>query len=1173
VTCAACGTENESGASFCVECGSPLQASCPSCGRPHRGGQKFCAHCGAALGTAAPPAPAPASHGPELRIASVLFVDLVGYTALSERREAEDVRELLSRYFDMARTIVARYGGTVEKFIGDAVMAVWGAPVAREDDAERAVRAGLELVEAVSAFGEEVGAPELRARAGVVTGQVASVANPGEGIVVGDRVNTASRAQSAAAPGTVYVDEVTRQASSAAIAYEDAGEHEVKGKAEPLRLWRAVRAVAGAGGSRRDQFDAPFVGRDAELRMLKDLFHATADRGAARLVAVSGPAGVGKSRLRLEFLHYIDGLADTMLWHSGRCLSYGDGVAYWALAEMVRQRMGIPEEAEPGEAQRKLLLGLERWITDPGERDFLAPRLGTLIGTAQPGLGREELFAGWRLFFERLAEHSPVILAFEDLHWADAGLLEFIEHLVSWSAQRPIFVLTLARPELGDRRPGWAIGRSGVTPLFLEPLTDAAVEELLDGLVAGLPAQLRARIVSQAEGVPLYALETVRGLADRGALVAGAGGRLEVAGDIGQLEIPSTLSSLLTARLDALPAEERSLVKDLAVFGGSFPTATAAALSGLPAEELERLLGSLVRKQVLAVRADPLSPDQGQYAFSQSLLRTVAYEMLSRHERKPRHLAAAAHLRAAFPGEGEEVAEAIAAHLLDAYHAGVGDGDAEELRAQALAALQRAAARALSVGAPETAEHALRSAVELAGGDAERGELANQAAEMAAAAGRWEAALELFELAETAYAAAGLERDAARMAGNAGHQLGRIGRNAEGIDRMRAALEWLGPDRADADVAKLNANLGSALAFNARADEAAEPLERALVLAQQLGLPDVLVMAMGRKALVCAFTGRAEEARALYEGAIALGERTGRSYDSLIARLNLGDLLLKRDLPGARERSEEALAEARRVGNQAVESVAAGNVMSTHAFAGRWDELLRLGDEVMGDGARPDAHYVLPEPIICHALRGETARARELLAPFSERAADDDTVEVRQLHAAVVGTVLLIEGRIDEALDSLLEGASSALETEGVTSMGFRQAWPHAIEAALALGRTEAIEETVATVEALPSGLVPPFVRAQLARGRGRLAAGRGEHDAVEAYLRGAIEELERLGYPYWRARVEVELAEWLLSRDRSGAAAALLDSAIADLERLGAAPALARARDLQGPAPVAAPA
>ena len=535
--CSACQAENKDGAKFCKVCGTALALRCPTCGAPYEAGQRFCDECGAALSTAAVVAPEPpaiAELAPELRLVSVLFVDLVGFTALSETREAEDVRELLGHYFESARTIVDRYGGVVEKFIGDAVMAVWGAPVAREDDAERAVRAALEIVDAVAVFGDELGAVGLRARAGVATGQVAALENPGEGLVVGDRVNTASRVQTSADPGTVFVDEVTRHVTSAAIAYEDAGEHAVKGKAEPLRLWRAARVVAGVGGREREQvFEAPFVGRDGDLRLLKELLHGAVERRAARLVAVSGAAGVGKTRLRREFFNYIDGLVDTYLWHSGRCLSYGEGVAYWALGEMVRQRLGIAEDAPALEAAAKLDAGLDRWIPDAADREFLSPRLGALVGVAEPGLGREELFAGWRLFFERLAEHQPVILVFEDLQWADAGLLDFIEHLLEWSAASPIFVLTLSRPELAARPDGWPAGRRGAMFLVLERLDDGAMRALLDGLVEGLPNEPAARIVAQAEGVPLYAIETVRALADRG-VVAERDGRLELDGELGR---------------------------------------------------------------------------------------------------------------------------------------------------------------------------------------------------------------------------------------------------------------------------------------------------------------------------------------------------------------------------------------------------------------------------------------------------------------------------------------------------------------------------------------------------------------------------------------------------------------------------------------------------------------
>ena len=299
---------------------------------------------------------------------SVLFCDVVGFTPLSEARDPEAVRELLSQYFGVARTVINRYGGVVEKFIGDAVMAVWGTPLATEGDAERAVRAALDLVAAVNELGSEAGLPGLAARAGVVTGEVAvNLGAVGEGMVAGDAVNTASRVQGAAEPSWVLVDAATHRLAGSAVGFADAGEHALKGKVEPVRLWRATRVLSAVGGSQRvDGLEAPLTGRNAELRTIKELFHATADRRVPRLVLVSGPAGVGKTRLGWEFEKYADGLAQDVWWHRGRCLSYGEGVTFWALAEIVRQRLGIAEEDPAAMAMGKMTQSLAHVRGRPG---------------------------------------------------------------------------------------------------------------------------------------------------------------------------------------------------------------------------------------------------------------------------------------------------------------------------------------------------------------------------------------------------------------------------------------------------------------------------------------------------------------------------------------------------------------------------------------------------------------------------------------------------------------------------------------------------------------------------------------------------------------------------------------------------------------------------------------
>ena len=336
ISCPSCGSENEVGRKFCGECGNALAQVCPSCGTANSPTVKFCGECGTALAASATPAVPTTSTAPaaERRLVSVLFADLVGFTTLSESRDPEEVRELLSRYFDTCRRLIELYGGTVEKFIGDAVMAVWGTPTATEDDAERAVRAALDLVAAVSALGDEVGASELAARAGVLTGEAAvTLGAEGQGMVAGDLVNTAARIQSLAEPSTVWVGDATRRATDQTIAYTNAGTHELKGKAGLVELWQAMRVVSGARGALKSAgLEAPFVGRDRELKRIKDVFHTCADERKPHLISITGIAGIGKSRLAWEFYKYFDGLPQITYWHRGRCLSYGEGVTYWALA-------------------------------------------------------------------------------------------------------------------------------------------------------------------------------------------------------------------------------------------------------------------------------------------------------------------------------------------------------------------------------------------------------------------------------------------------------------------------------------------------------------------------------------------------------------------------------------------------------------------------------------------------------------------------------------------------------------------------------------------------------------------------------------------------------------------------------------------------------------------------
>jgi len=1096
----------------------------------------------------------------------VLFCDLVGFTPLAEKRDPEEVRELLSGYFELARAIVARYGGIVEKFIGDAVMAVWGAPVAKEDDAERAVRAGLELVSAVAAYGSEH-ATGLQARVGVVTGGAATTETAEEGLVIGDRVNTAARIQSAAPPGCCYVDETTRAATAAAIAYADAGEHELKGKVQPVRLYQATRVVAAIAGSQRSGvLEAPFIGRDHELHLVKELFHASAERGSARLVLVSGVAGVGKSRLAWEFFKYIDGLAGDVLWHAGRCLSYGEGVSYWALSEMVRARLQISEEDPQEVVAERLRTGLERWIGDPADREFIAPRLGQLLGLPSPQvLAREELFSGWRLFFERLAEYLPVVMVVEDLQWADAGMVDFLDHLLEWSGDHAIFLLVLSRPEGTDRK-GLGLSRRSVTALPLDPLSDEVIGQLLDCLVTGLPTGARGRIVERAEGIPLYAIETVRGLLDKGVLEKSDDGALHLVGELGELEIPPGLTALIASRLDSLGPDERQLVKECSVLGSSFPRQAIEAVSDIDSGDLDELLSSLVRKEVLTVRADKLSPEKGQYAFTQSLIRSVAYDMLTRAERKARHVRTAEHLRTAFPDEGAEVAEVIGAHLYDAYKAAGDDPDAENLRVAACQAYGLAAERAQAVGAPEAAEAAYLKAVELSSDEAEQAVLTERAGRMAGFAGWNERATAHYETALAAHARAGRVVDAARVTGRLGSAMHALGRGEQAITLIREALASLEGTTAPPEVvADLQDGLGSALIFAGHGEQAIGPIEEALTLAQHHKLAEPLAFSLNSKAILLLNAGRAEEAGALYELAVSVSRRFGITQSEMVAESNLADLCMTRDLPGAEEHAKAAMALARRWGRRRNEASAAGNLMYILMMAGRLEEAKRLGTELLSAGGddRPGAADIKSRLACVEAIRGNIQAARAHLSGLRDWAESDD-VQNRTGYAAVEATVLVAEGSSRKALETARQAIDEAMTGGlGVAHEAVRFAFPIALEAAIGVGDLEEADRLTQLFTNRPAGEVPPFLWAHVALAKALVAHARGEEAGVEESLVAAEAMFRDLGYPYWVARAQLDRAGWLAGHGRLDESARLAAEAAATFEAVGAAPMLARARVL----------
>jgi class 3 adenylate cyclase/tetratricopeptide (TPR) repeat protein len=1165
VTCGACGEVNESGRKFCGECGSPLAVACASCGTPNAPGAKFCGECGAPL--AAQPGPS-TGMTPQLqaerRLVSVLFADLVGFTSASEGRDAEDTRELLTRYFDLARTTIERYGGTVEKFIGDAVMAVWGAPVANEDDAERAVRAALELVAAIPALDSA-----LQARAGVLTGEAAvTLGAEGQGMVAGDLVNTASRIQSAAEPGTVLVGEGTRRAAEAAVAFEAAGAHELKGKSEAVSLWRALRVVAARGGEGRSTgLEAPFVGRDRELRLAKDVFHATAEEGHSHLLSVVGVAGIGKSRLAWEFEKYVDGLVEQAWWHRGRCLAYGEGVAYWALAEMIRMRARIAEDDPPETALEKLAAVTETIVTDSAERAFVEPRLQHLLGlTDRVAPDRQDLFSGWRLFLERMADQYPVILVVEDIQWADAALIEFLEYLLEWSRAFPIFVLTLARPEVSERHERWGAGIRSFTSLQLEPLLDEAIDALLRGLVPGLPDEAVARIRERADGIPLYAVETVRTLLDRGMLET-TEDEYRVVGDLSDLDVPETLHALIASRLDGLPEPERRCLQDAAVLGKTFSARGLAALSP-HTDDVEGLLTALVRKELLFLDTDPRSPERGQYGFLQALVQRVAYETLARRDRKAKHLAAAAYLVHEAGIDPDEIAEVIAAHYLDAARADVDAPESGEIRATARDWLERAGERSLSLAAADEAQRSFEAAAELADEPVVRAGLLERAGRAAASGARMTEAERLFTAARDLFAESGDRHAAARATAGLARALFHLARAEEALRSGEEAYAVLAADEPDEGTAALAAELARITYFAGDHDRALEYAEAALTVAERERLAAVLSGALNTKSL-CLLGTHSEEALALVRHSLAVALEHELAYEALRAYNNLIVTLEWLDRHDDVTRlSAEALDLARRRGERLWLEMMAEGLASHLGLEGRWDEALAV---VRENGLNQ------PAGVADRAYLVELFWEREL---GDELATALDVMRSQRMDEA--STLGRTQRLMRELTEARLDGRPEALATHSLELIREQldgAAGPWAIPEGLrglaaALPELDRLDPGIEGIELVRPRLAehpPRILVAQFARLEGVVASLAGEHDAAVDRLGAALGAARSCWIVPWTMEILCDYADALLRDDHGEEAVPLVAEAREIGERLGAFRTLERIAAVEARLPAVA--
>jgi class 3 adenylate cyclase len=817
---------------------------CERCHHENPAGSRFCASCGAGL-------VAPRERREERKVVTVLFADLVGFTSRAERMDVEDLRAVVAPYFELVRQRLEQNGGTVEKFIGDAIVAVFGAPVAREDDPERAVRAALGIRDAVAESNERDPELDLHIRVAVNTGEalvfVDANAAAGETIASGDVVNTAARLQGLAPTDGVVVGESTYRATSDVIEYAEPSAAQVKGKAEPVEYWPALKALSRVGETRRRRDATPLVGRARERQALIDAFeHARGERSVRALTLVGVP-GVGKSRLVRELFRHIDSQPDLVRWREGRSPPYGDRGTFWALGEIVKAELGVLESEETEVVSTMLERSVARVVTDGDEAMWIEGHLRTLVGLEGGptlfGDRRAEAFAAWRRFLESLATNRPTVLVLEDLHWADDAAIDFVEHLVGWGAGVPLLVLCTARPELLERRPQWGTESRTTRVLALEPLSESETRAFFDALLRHerLPEQTSAALLAAAEGNPLYAEEFVRMLVNRGILVQRDGEWILEQPE--RFPVPDSVHGIIAARLDAVPEEDKAVIQDAAVVGKLFWTGAVASVADRGPWAIDEALRRLEQRQLVRRRHDSSIAAESEYVFEHSLIRDVAYRTIVRPQRAEKHQRAARWM-SSLPGDRLDRADAIAYHYATAFECAQAAGQvAPELRLEARDAVQAAAARARAMHSHAAAAQLWKQALDLCLHDDERRpRLLLEYGEALAIAD--EPAAQVLEEAARALLEAGDRLGAAEAESTSGWLLSLAGQ-PQGRAHDTRALELIRDAPPSAAKALILSRAGAHLVVGRETrTEALGLLREALSIAEQLGLREMQAEAL-----------------------------------------------------------------------------------------------------------------------------------------------------------------------------------------------------------------------------------------------------------------------------------------------------------------------------------------
>ncbi|MBA3300426.1 MAG: AAA family ATPase, partial [Thermoleophilaceae bacterium] len=927
-TCASCSTENPVQARFCMSCGSALERRCPTCGAVPPPQAKFCMDCGNSLeegaGDPQPSAPERPALAEERRRVSVLFADLSGFTPLAEKMDPEVVKSLVDGVLRRLGDEVERFGGHVDKYIGDNVMAVFGAPVAHEDDAERAVRAALGMQEAMAEI--NAGASQRHGvgfalRVGVNTGEVLFGAIGGGQTVIGDAVNVASRLQSAGRPGTVTVGRDTWRATRAAIEYSELEPLTLKGKSEPVPAWEATGFVDEGSGT-HTATQSRLIGRDEDLDQLVSLAGRVGRENRPHLATIIGQAGVGKSRLLREFERRSASLDPAPRLRAGRCLPYGQGVVYWALGEIIRTDAGIGPADSAEDAWKKLkgyvgelVVRTEDPSSEAVERNALliARLLGIDTPDKAPDLGegldpqrmRESFFSAVRYGIEAMAGRGPLVLAFEDIHWADDGMLDLIEHLAQW-VRGPLLILCLARDELLERRSDWGSGRRSATQIVLEPLTDEQTHELVMELLPDLSSAAAPLIAQRAGGNPLFAEEMAL-------LVADSDGETET--------LPESVQALLAARLDSLEPRERRVLQQASVLGQTFGAGSLSAVAEEEGSALEGTLTTLQEKDLVIL--GPGTPTgEREYAFKHVLIRDVAYGMLPKAVRAKKHFEVGTYLEERAGDRGEEVVALLAEHYGRAAQsgreAGLGPEELSPIQGKALHFFEAAGDAAASLYSNAEALRQYESARELTGthdpaglariGERE-GDVAVRMGRVDQAIAIWEECLEYHRTQEDLERMGDLHRRIGAGLWHKGERREAIEHYQKGINLLKDGPPCLELVRLYEEAAWLYMHTGdNMLAIYAS--------EKALRLSERLGETRAASRAHGIFGRVFGRIGDTAKARENLERSVEIARGSDRG-ETVRALLTLGNHLElgEADYPGAKLAYDEGLQLAERLGD------------------------------------------------------------------------------------------------------------------------------------------------------------------------------------------------------------------------------------------------------------------